>query len=273
MYALYNLGHGALRDNNLALAVKYFERTLLADPNRGDVNFFIAKCRFGLHDLAGGLESLEKLFAWTDIRKSNKIDDYQKREAESLLQELARFSVTSGDPSIGYRASQILSKRYDRCTYLPLLAHAAVDSGSAEEALGLVNTTLSECGNKISSEVVFAQAKAYCLLKNATAAISSLDTLMRSGAGEIFRPEITRDKAFDLIREQPIYRNIMKAKVAPKPAPKPAVQPVQPPIAAPPQPPAPAEAKPEVKTETAAVQPQQASPAPSAPVHNTSPPK
>ena len=273
VYALYNLGHGALRDNNLALAVKYFERTLLADPNRGDVNFFIAKCRFGLHDLAGGLESLEKLFAWTDIRKSNKIDDYQKREAESLLQELARFSVTSGDPSIGYRASQILSKRYDRCTYLPLLAHAAVDSGSAEEALGLVNTTLSECGNKISSEVVFAQAKAYCLLKNATAAISSLDTLMRSGAGEIFRPEITRDKAFDLIREQPIYRNIMKAKVAPKPAPKPVPQPAQPPIAAPPQPPAPAEAKPEVKTETAAVQPQQASPAPSAPVHNSSPPK
>jgi O-antigen ligase len=246
VYALYNLGHGAMRDQKLDLAQKYFGRTLLADPRRQDVNFFIAQCRLKKQDLPGALESFQNLFAWSDENKrlqeqgekarrkrENRenekwnfkpkeiIEEYQRKETENLLLEMARFSLSEGDPKVGYGAADLLTKQYNRCRYLPLLAHGAADLGNATEALSLANTAMTECGPRVSSEVVFAQAKANCLLKEATAALTSLQTLMRSGAGDVFRDEIKKDAVFDLIRGLPAFNTVVNEKVVPKAVPKP----------------------------------------------------
>lgn len=246
VYALYNLGHGAMRDQKLGLAEKYFERTLLADPRRQDVHFFIAKCRLGQQKLPEALESFRNLFAWSDGEKKKQedserarrkregrenekwtfkpkevIDEYQRRESETLLLEITRFALGEGDPKVGYGAAELLTRQYNRCKYLPLMAHGAADAGQPQEALELANVALTDCGPRVSSEVVFAQAKAYSLLKNATAALSSLQTLMRSGTGDVFRDEIKKDPAFDFIRDQPAFTTLVSEKVVPKTAPKP----------------------------------------------------
>lgn len=265
VYALYNLGHGAMRDQKLELAQKYFSRTLLADPRRQDVNFFIAKCRLGSHDLPGALESFQNLFAWSDSEKQKQedrerlkrqrekredqkwdfkpkevIDDYQKRESEQLLLEMTRMSLSGGDAKVGYEAAKLLTKQYNRCRYLPMVAHGAADMGNAQEALDLVNAAMTECGPRVSSEVVFSQAKALCLVNDATGAMSALQTLMRSGAGDVFRDEINSDTAFALIRGLPNFNTVISEKPAPKAGAKPKVPPVASPIAPPPAPAAPA---------------------------------
>jgi hypothetical protein len=226
VYALYNLGHGALREEKVGLARKYFERTLLSDPNRQDVNFFIAKTRFAMSDFMGGIEAIENLYKWSDKRKSNQVEAYQKREIEQILQQVARAAIKNASPETAYRASKVLAERYNRCNYLPIMAHAAANLGQATEALDIAGEALAKCGKKVSAEVVFAQAKAYCLIGNATGAAGAFTTLMKSEVGAAFRDEIKKDPAFDLLRATPVYEPLMKekesAKATPPSQPKPA---------------------------------------------------
>lgn len=225
VYALFNLGHGALRDQNIPLALKYFERTLLADPNRQDVNLQIAKCRFQMKNFSSGLEAIEKLYAWMDKRPSNRIEAFQEEELETVLHQVARATVVE-DPDTAVRAGSILIDRFDRCAYLPMQAHAVVNAGSPTEALVLAAETLSKCGDRVSGEVVYAQAKAFSLAGNATGALSAFQSLMKSPAGTSFKPYILNDPAFDSMRENQVYKSLMGSATAAAP------KPVTPPAAA-----------------------------------------
>ncbi|MCG3196323.1 MAG: hypothetical protein GHCLOJNM_00796 [bacterium] len=234
VYALYNLGQGALRDSKTAssagneqeaakglrLALQYFERTLLADPSRQDVNVFIAECRTSLRDYEGAVTAMERLFAWMDKRPTNRVDPYLEDKIEPVLIQCAQRTMESKGSDVAYRASTLLSERFEgaRCRYLPLLAHAAVNSGSPTAALAVAATARTECANAgrdgkpvpLSAELVFAEAKAYTLVGNSTSALQSLRTLMRSGAAAVFRDSVLRDPAFESLRKAPDFQAILK---------------------------------------------------------------
>jgi tetratricopeptide (TPR) repeat protein/O-antigen ligase len=230
VYALYNLGHGAYRDYkrsskdpDLERARKYFERTLLADPNRRDVNFFIAQTRLALNDLPGGVEALQDLMAWRDA--GYRVEADQVEDTEMMLHQTTRAALSLGDNETACQAAKILANSFDRCRYLPLQAHAVVNSGSVTQAIELVNESLSKCGNRISADSIFAQAKAYALVGNITASVSAFQTLMKSEAGAHFKEEIKRDPAFEFLRDKDVYKTLMKDKEAAKAVTSPATSP------------------------------------------------
>ncbi|MCA9423579.1 MAG: hypothetical protein KC994_00825 [Candidatus Omnitrophica bacterium] len=218
VYALFNLGIGAYRDGNLERALKFFEKTLLADPGKGDVNLFIAKCRFALDDMKGGVEAIRDMFAWEERHPRNKnrkegepevqvIKASERQELEELLSQVGRVALSTGDLETARLAAETLVDQVNRCEYLPLLARVEADSGDARKAIELGQEADTRCDrDALSAESYYAQAKAYCMLEQATPAIEILNTLMANAeVARHFEDLLRTDKAFEFLKGSDFY--------------------------------------------------------------------
>jgi hypothetical protein len=209
VYALFNLGVGAFRDMKMGRAEKYFERTLLADPRRGDVNYFLVRCRYLQQDWPGVVDAARALFEWGAERPSNKLKPHEQRETESILTQLARTALREGDGKLAREAAQVLVDGVDRCDYLALVALAVLEEGDAAGALTLANECINNCEEPISAEAIYAHSKASSRLGNTTAALQSFMTLMNSNAGAAFKPLVRDDPDFESIRDTGPFKSIM----------------------------------------------------------------
>ena len=231
VYALYNLGQGALRDRDFGLAAKYFSRTYMADPTRGDVNFFLGKCYIAIEELENAVSAFETLYQWMDSSKRNVLEKRQSEELEQLLLQIGNFHRSVSEPRLAARAAKLLVDRFDKCEYLPRLAHASVNLGEATKALEYASEALSECGtadSPVQAEVVYSQGKASIIRGDNDTGLSLLKRLMQSNAGDIFRKDLKTSPVFDSIRDSTAFQQILEKKPAPKKAKPPASKPSAP---------------------------------------------
>lgn len=211
VYALFNLGVGAYsKDKNFDLALKYFERTLLADPRRGDVHMFISRCHLANRNMEGAIEAAENLYAWIDERPANRIEPHLHDDMVRNLQQVARIALQQGEADLAQRAASLLVRIDDRCENLPLLARAALDAGNPEQAIAYASESVTQCKGTVSADSVFVQCKASCMLGDTTGALRTLDLLMNSNAAAAYRSLIESDTAFDSIRGSSEYAALMK---------------------------------------------------------------
>lgn len=213
VYALFNLGIGAYRRGELGRAQRFFERTLLADPGKGDVNLFIAKCRLALEDFKGGVEACQALFAWADRHPRNRLSKEDSEEVSQLLEQVARLSLAGNDLEVARMAVETLIQSVDRCKHLPLLARVEADSGNAQKAIELADEADNQCERStLSAESFFARAKAHCLLEDATSAVDILNSLMvREEIARHFVDLIRNDSTFDILKDTEFYRTHIPA--------------------------------------------------------------
>ena len=211
VYALFNLGVGAFsKDKDFDLAVKYFERTLLADPRRGDVYMFISRCHLADGNLEGAIRAAERLYAWINERPSNRIEPQLHEDMIRNLQQVTRIALQQEEADLAVRAALLLTEEDDRCGNLPLLARATLDAGSPEQAIAYASESVTSCKGSVSADSVFVQCKASCLLGDTTGALQTLDLLMNSNAADAYRSVIESDTAFDAIRGSSEYVSLMK---------------------------------------------------------------
>jgi tetratricopeptide (TPR) repeat protein len=211
VYALFNLGVGAFsKDKDFDLALKYFERTLLADPRRGDVHIFISRCHLANRNMEGAVEAAERLYAWVSERPSNRIEEHLHEDMIRNLQQVARIALQEGEADLAVRAALLLTKQDDRCENLPLLARATLDAGDPEKAIAYASESVTSCKGSVSADSVFVQCKASCILGDTTGALRTLDLLMSSNAADAYRPLIESDTAFDAIRGSSEYLSLMR---------------------------------------------------------------
>lgn len=200
------------------------ERTLLADPGKGDVNLFIARCRLANNDLEGGVEACRQMFAWEDRHPRNLnrkegaaevrlISESDRAELEQLLVQVARLELSTKELDTAKLAAETLVEEVDRCKHLPLLARILADSGEAKQAIQFGEEANNGCGRTaLSAESFFAQAKAHCLLGEATPAARILTALLsdKKVAG-VFVDLIRSDAAFDILKGTDAYQAFLAA--------------------------------------------------------------
>jgi tetratricopeptide (TPR) repeat protein len=213
VYALFNLGISAYtKDRDFNLAEKFFERTLLADPRKGDVNKYIARCRLMENDFDGVVDAAEALFAWHDEKPTRfKISEEDREEMEQMLYQVALFSRKEGKEETARDALQVLADRYDACRFLPMVATATIQAGSPAEGLEIAKRALAQCPERPAAESIYAQVMANSLMGNKDEALNAFERLIASNARDSFRRSFEEDEAFNLIRDATVFQEYLES--------------------------------------------------------------